>query len=74
METWPNVKTALACKRELNFNPPEVLQRVCRNDANLERARNELLRPSRKFDGEPEGTLEEPGEAGGPSRAGKLVI
>ena len=76
LETWRNVKTALPCGRELNSNPSEVSQRVCRNDANLENVRKALLRPSKSSHGglkDPWRSLERPEDPVGPGAHTKAL-
>ena len=75
LEAWPNVKTALPSRRELNFNPPDVSQRVCRNNANLERVRKELLKPLRSCGGlkDSRRSLERPEDTVGPGAHTKAL-
>ena len=51
LEAWPNVKTALPSRRELNLTLQMCPKGRAKNDGNLERAGKELQRPSRKSHG-----------------------
>ena len=63
------MKTALPSRRELNFEPVDVSRRVPRKSANYrEGQKNIILGCLRSLVGS-HGGPEEPGGAGGPSRA-----